>query len=553
MKKIFIMSVLLLFSGVSAQKKTHTVSKGDNAYNISKKYGISLDEFFRLNPDSKSGNLKIGEVVTVKTGSGMPSSTTVGYITVEPGQTLYGILKQYKVSESEIKKLNPGLESNLKVGDRLALPASSISRYSGSAAVSIAGNRNSSVIKDAPANNYTSSGISTDNFVTYTVQSGDTTFGIVNKFAVTLDDLIRLNADLSKGLKTGMVLKIKPADKAYVKKSGDELNVVVMLPFGYESGDSKYRSMSMDFLSGAKLAVERNARRGQKLNIKVVDAGSEATFKNSLTQINRDNTDLIVGPLFKSSILEVLEYVKDSKIPVVAPFANSEDLYGFSNLIIVETNEQTYADRIVQEVKTVYSDQKIFVVADVDGAHANYIRSALMKTLKNPNIQIVSSPSEIKADTNMMTGQSVPVIAILASNNDNTGESFAERMISMSKEVQGIKAFSMYYVPTFEKKADELTQAGLVYIMDRTINTEGAFEKEILSEFNQKYCKTPGKYSIIGFDVMNDMLSRENSRGEIFSQMGKTQIQLATKFEFERVQRNGAYVNTGYRVVRLVP
>src|SRR5690606_19994920 len=188
-----------------------------------------------------------------------------------------------------------------------------------------------------------------------------------------------------------------------------------------------------------------------------------------------------------------------------------------------------------------------------DGAHSNYIRSALMKTLKNPNIQIVSSPSEIKADTNMMTGQSVPVIAILASNNDNTGESFAERMISMSKEVQGIKAFSMYYVPTFEKKADELTQAGLVYIMDRTINTEGAFEKEILSEFNQKYCKTPSKYSIIGFDVMNDMLSRENSRGEIFSQMGKTQIQLATKFEFERVQRNGAYVNTGYRVVRLVP
>lgn len=553
MKKIFIMSVFLLFSSVSAQKKTHTVAKGDNAYNIARKYGISLDEFYKLNPAAKSGNLKIGDKVTVINGPAAAASSAVSYITVQSGQTLYGLLRQYKISEAELRKLNPGLESNLKIGDRIALPASNVSRYADSNTSITSEKAKPSAPVSASANTYTSSGISSDNFVTYTVQSGDTTFGIVNKFSVSLDDLIRLNPDLAKGLRSGMVLKVKPADKAYVKKSGDELNVVVMLPFGYESGDSKYRTMSLDFLSGAKLAIERNARRGQKLNVKIVDAGSEATFKNSLTQINRDNTDLIVGPLFKSSILEVLDYVKDSKIPIVAPFANSDDLYGFSNLIIVETNEQTYADRIIQEVKTAHTDQRIFIVADGDRTHANYIRTGLIKALKNPNIQLVNSPSEITADTNMMTGQSVPVIAVLASNNDSTGQAFAEKMIAMSGEVQGMKAFSMFYVPAFEKKADELGKASLVYVMDRTINTEGSFEKEILSEFNRKYCKTPGKYAIIGFDVMNDMLSRENSRGEIFSQMGKTQTQLATKFEFERIQRNGAYVNTGYRVVRLVP
>ncbi|MDF0719396.1 LysM peptidoglycan-binding domain-containing protein [Kaistella sp. PBT33-4] len=553
MKKIFIMSVFLLFSSVSAQKKMHTVAKGDNAYNIARKYGISLDEFYKLNPAAKSGNLKIGDKVTVKNSPAASASSAVSYITVQSGQTLYGLLRQYKISEAELRKLNPGLESNLKIGDRIALPASNVSRYADSNTSITSEKAKPSAPVSASANTYTSSGISSDNFVTYTVQSGDTTFGIVNKFSVSLDDLIRLNPDLAKGLRSGMVLKVKPADKAYVKKSGDELNVVVMLPFGYESGDSKYRTMSLDFLSGAKLAIERNARRGQKLNVKIVDAGSEATFKNSLTQINRDNTDLIVGPLFKSSILEVLDYVKDSKIPIVAPFANSDDLYGFSNLIIVETNEQTYADRIIQEVKTAHTDQRIFIVADGDRTHANYIRTGLIKALKNPNIQLVNSPSEITADTNMMTGQSVPVIAVLASNNDSTGQAFAEKMIAMSGEVQGMKAFSMFYVPAFEKKADELGKASLVYVMDRTINTEGSFEKEILSEFNRKYCKTPGKYAIIGFDVMNDMLSRENSRGEIFSQMGKTQTQLATKFEFERIQRNGAYVNTGYRVVRLVP
>jgi LysM repeat protein len=40
-----------------------------------------------------------------------------------------------------------------------------------------------------------------DDYVTYTVQQGDTVFSIVNKFGVSIDELIALNPDLSKGLK----------------------------------------------------------------------------------------------------------------------------------------------------------------------------------------------------------------------------------------------------------------------------------------------------------------------------------------------------------------
>jgi hypothetical protein len=111
----------------------------------------------------------------------------------------------------------------------------------------------------------------------------------------------------------------------------------------------------------------------------------------------------------------------------------------------------------------------------------------------------------------------------------------------------------MFYSPVFEKKVDELSQASLVYLMDRKINTDGSFEKEILAAYKTKYCKTPPKYAIVGFDVVNDMLTRENRKGEIFKQMNKVQTQLATKFEFVKSKANGAYVNTGYRVIRLVP
>lgn len=642
-KKLFIISSLIAFSGIYAQK-THTVVKGDNPYNISKKYGMSMDELYRLNPRTKDGKLAIGDVLVINTTSKAPNpktvttpgknaaSTQVGKIVLQPKQTIYGITKQYQISETELRRLNPDLDSHMKIGDEVFLPLENLNKYGSSQVASatvnevkndavetgvaqstavktavdadsyeiqpkdnyyklsrkfnisqaelfamnpgleakglqpgetikIKGSTAAAVSANEPkaiptsstdaANSYTSTSVA-DDYVTYTVQSGDTVFGILNKFGIDLDQLLTLNPSLAAGLKSGMVLKIKKLDAAYVKKSGDALNVVMMLPFGFDTNDSKYRSMSLDFLSGAKLAIERNVKKGQKLDIKVIDAGNEGSFKNSLTQINADNTDLIIGPFFKSSVLQVLDYVKGNKIPVVAPFANTPDLLNFENLILIETNESVYAERIAKEVKDVYSDQKIYIVVDTDQTKANILKTKLEKDLKNPVVVLVKSPADIQLDQNMMTGQSAPVIAILANDNDAVGEAFGNKMIALSKEVANVKAFSMYYSTIFEKKVDELSQANLVYLMDRKINTEGDFEKEILAEYKTKYCKTPSKYSVIGFDVVNDMLSRENKEGEIFKQMNKVQTQLATKFEFEKT-KNGAYVNTGYRVVRLVP
>lgn len=641
-KRFFILSSLCMVLGVSAQK-SHTVVQGDNPYNIAKKYGITVDELLKLNPKHKDGKLAIGDVLTIKSDkAATPVATkttaaekvktsagvSLGKIVLQPKQTIYGITKQYRISETDLRKLNPELDSHMKIGDEITLPLESIKKYGGNQqAVAVTGipaekstgntdlsategetyviqskdnyyritkqfgisqqdlfalnpgleekglkpgdsikiKRSNTDTVSEPANpkakmdsgNEKSSSTSNvavaDDYVTYTVQQGDTVFSIVNRFGVSIDDLIALNPELSHGLKTGMVLKIKKQDPAYVKKNGDALSVVLMLPFGYSTNETQYRTMALDFLTGAKLAIERNAGGGQKLDIKVVDSGNESSFKNSLTQINPDNTDLIIGPFFKSNVIDVLDFTRNQKIPIVAPFANSPELYNYSNLIIVETNNQTYADKIVEEVKGVYSDQKIYIVADAKKENANYIKAGLEKAVKNPNIVIVNSPAEIQLDQNMMTGQSAPVIAVLANEDNSMGESFANRMIVLSKEVQGVKAFSMFYSPVFEKKVDELSQASLVYLMDRKINTDGSFEKEILAAYKTKYCKTPPKYAIIGFDVVNDMLTRENKKGEIFKQMNKVQTQLATKFEFVKSKANGAYVNTGYRVIRLVP
>ncbi|MGS0748180.1 LysM peptidoglycan-binding domain-containing protein [Halpernia sp. GG3] len=636
-KQFLFLSGLLLSLSAIAQK-THVVVKGDNPYNISKKYGITLDQLYKLNPQAKT-ILSLGEVLKIDENSTQTtvknsavSNKTSGKIILQPKQTIYGITKQYHISEAELRVLNVDLDNNMKIGDEVILPSNLISKYARNqplasaektfvklqeipkevvennsansytveskdnyyritrkfnltqkelfalnpqleqnglkpgdqVIVKVSAQKTANVdakstketakieVENAPSNTDVSS-LNVDEFVTYIVQKDDTVFGILNKFGITLDQLISLNPSLSEGLKSGMILKIKKLQPGYEKKSGDALNVVLMLPFGFDTNDSKYRNLSLDFLTGAKLAIERNVKAGQKLDIKIIDAGNEKSFKNSLTQINPDNTDLIIGPFFKSSVLEVLNFVKKQNIPVIAPFANSSDLYDFSNLIIIETNDNIYADRVAKEVTDIFSDQKIYIVADKDKIQANYIKSILEKNIKSSNVVIVNSSAEISADKNMMTGQSAPIIAILATDDENEGAKFAAKMIDISKENTGNKAFSMYYNSSFDKFSDDLSQVNLVYLMDRKINMDGPFEKEVLADYKKKYCKTPSKYSVIGFDVVNDILSRENKKGEVFKLINKVQTQLATKFEFVRARENGAYQNTGYRVVRLLP
>ncbi|MDX8569037.1 LysM peptidoglycan-binding domain-containing protein [Elizabethkingia sp. HX XZB] len=633
MKKLFISALSVFWLSASAQK-THTVIAKDNPYSISKKYGLTLDQFYALNPDVKNKTLDIGDIVVIsKTGKNVTETvttkTTTGQIAVKQGQSLYAISRDYHISLADIKKLNPELGEGLQIGQKINLPAANIKKY-GAAEVTAEPvvqekkHEEKPVETSAKAENYLvqpkdtyykitkkfnisqkdlfrmnpgleekglqpgvsiavgSASVAAETIkpeekpkvskiddtsveqpkretikteaaaddITYTVQPGDTIFGILNKFGVSLDQLIELNPQLSNGLKAGMVLKIKKSsDSSFIKSSGDALNVVLLLPFGFDTNDAKYRTAALDFLTGAKLAIQRNVAKGQKLNINVIDEGSESSFQKALTSINKDNTDLIVGPFFKSDVVELMSYVSSKKIPVISPFANSKDLYKYGNLIIIETDASIYAERIAKEVSDSYNGEKIYIVGD---AYAEDIRTRLEKSLKKPNIAIVANPNDIQVDKNMMTGQSAPVIAVLASDNEAAKSSFTNRMVSLGKEVSGVKAFSMFYSNDFDKKEADLGKVNMVYIMDRKINTDGNFEKEVLAQYNAKFCKSPSKYAVVGFDVMNDVLSRENSKGEIFRQMGKSQTHLATKFEYEKT-KEGAYVNKGYRVIRLNP
>lgn len=167
---------------------SYVVVSGDNLYNIALKYGVSVVDIINLNNLSSTVVIP-GQVLLI------PNKESTTY-TVKRGDTLYGIASSYGVSVDEIKSLNNLTSNTLSIGQELLIP--------------------------------TSNTITETNYEVYTVVSGDTLYGIANKYGVSVDDIKTLNYLTSNTLSIGQRLQIPlkevtSSNFIYTVKRGDTL------------------------------------------------------------------------------------------------------------------------------------------------------------------------------------------------------------------------------------------------------------------------------------------------------------------------------------------
>lgn len=100
------------------KENTYTVKKGDNLYSIARTYGTTVDKLKDIN-NLTSNNLSIGQVL--KLPSGDTTKDNVVY-TVQKGDSLYSIAREYGTTVDALKKLNNITSNTLSIGQKLLLP-----------------------------------------------------------------------------------------------------------------------------------------------------------------------------------------------------------------------------------------------------------------------------------------------------------------------------------------------------------------------------------------------------------------------------------------------
>ena len=98
----------------------------------------------------------------------------------QAGNTLWGIHTTYNVPVDDIVAANPGIEKGVKEGYRYLIPL-------GGADMKVV---SGTIVRE------------------HTVEKGETAFSIARKYNCSVDDLLKYNPGIDKGLKAGQVLKV---------------------------------------------------------------------------------------------------------------------------------------------------------------------------------------------------------------------------------------------------------------------------------------------------------------------------------------------------------
>jgi len=218
---------VLLVPTPQEETNIYTVQSGDSLWSIAKKFNVSVDDLKSEN-NLTSNLISVGQVLRIPASA--PTEPNPNYIVyvVKSGDSLYRIAQQYNTTVDTIKNFNNLTNNILQIGQELLIPISEIEEEtptityivkSGDSLWSIAQRYNTTVNEIKTLNNLTSNNLSigqqllipsnsSNNRITYTVQSGDSLYSIANRYGTTVNAIKQLNNLSSNNLSIGQQLLI---------------------------------------------------------------------------------------------------------------------------------------------------------------------------------------------------------------------------------------------------------------------------------------------------------------------------------------------------------
>ncbi|MDQ6529428.1 LysM peptidoglycan-binding domain-containing protein [Flavobacterium sp. LHD-85] len=238
---------ILSFNKITAQDSIieHKIQKGETAYFIAQKYKVSIDEIYKLNPESQNG-IKDNQVLKIPVHNSENATSKQQTHIVAPKETLFGLSKQYHVSVEAIQNANQEiLASGLQIGQELIIPQNS--DYSSKQEIAVSSK------------------------TTHQVVAKESLFSIARQYNVSVQDLENLNRDiLINGLQIGQTISIPNKRKTLdgrVRVINQETVFYIVEPKETKFSIAKKYGISIDQLESQNPEIVNGLIVGNKLAI----------------------------------------------------------------------------------------------------------------------------------------------------------------------------------------------------------------------------------------------------------------------------------------------
>jgi LysM repeat protein len=527
----------------------------------------------------KEINKVIAPVVSKPTVVKATSEGETTYHIIEPKETKYGISKKYGMTILELERLNPQIVSEFPIGFKLVVSGTAINqadietatRDSAGTSDSLL-EKQSSVAKPS-ADKSTAEKSSTKKYLEeYVVKPKDTVYGIASVYGISEQELISLNPELKSGIKQGMILRVpKGQRKEPVKKEqGNLLNTIntnarkqlaLLLPFNISKIENdtinstqarlkkdKFLNLTLDFYSGALMAIDSAKVLGMNIDVKILDSQETKNSSNVaalVEQNNLQNMDAIVGPFYQSNVEKLAELLEPTKTPVISPLSK-EIGKKYTNLYQSMPSAEFLRNSVFDFMKA-KNGNIIAVVDPKKGSVKQYIQEM------QPNVRIagLSEKGTFVADSlKVLFRKDKLNYVVLASESTGMILATTNAMLAAQKDYQ-VQLVILEQNDTFDFEEISLTRLTKLKLLYPSLSRPN--ETVEANQFDVKYKKVnkiiPNQYAIRGFDVMFDTLLRlsQDSTFEENIQASPSE-QIENKFDYVQNATYG-YTNNGIYIL----
>ncbi len=484
-----------------SELKTHIVKKGETVYSISKQYGISQDALVSRNPGIDT-ELQEGKMLIIP-----PVFQSNSFVEPEQNQapshkihivkqeeTIFGICKQYQITQEDLIKANPDVANGLMAGKILRIPLNSTEIAEINTADSISTSLEK-VFNSEPKT------------------SIECALALPWNFAkVTETSKIDANTERFIEFYNGMLLAVDT-----LRKTGLNINLRV-----YDSGKTD----------------------------------AEAQTLVSYNELK--NMDFIIGPAYQSQIKTMADFALANNVKLVIPFTSkSEEVKNNASVFQINAPQNESAADVALQIAQNFKDYNVVIVSFSDPKYndkavwADTLKFTLdAMGVKNKDV-VFSNYTELKktvdkkkknlifpVTTNQVAlNQILPIINMLKAKDTEIavfGFNEWQNYNSISKE---LFHYDTYFTSPFfiDFKSEETIK----------------FLKKYRSYYNAEPTNSHPMYAILGYDMMMYFCESMQKYGHDFEwaldKIAPSTLQ--SDFKFNRVGETGGFINSRHFII----
>lgn len=547
--------------------KTHLVLAKETLFGIEKKYDVTDQDLKKANPDLEKYGLQIGQILNIPSKNISKTNSAVNneviYHTVLPKETKFSISKKYGITIEELEHKNPEIISNLTIGFELL----------------IKGNRPKKAAQNSVLETKTTTANPSDinqteavNHMEYIVKPKQTFYSLCKQFGLTQQQLIELNPNLSTGVQEGMVLKVPSKSNQITTNplkqkvtltnvSNDKKTLVLLLPFNIDQngGDSikadannlnndKFLNMTLDFYSGALMAIDSAKQIGVTMDVKIIDSNETKTTSN-ITSVFANktlvNADAVVGPFYQNNVEKTAVLLGQNNVPVISPLSKdtgnpTPNLY-----------QSIVQNTVLKSGMFDYLNSKQGNIITVIDKKKESNRVYILENQKNVKIAPLTETGGLNTEGfKMLLVKDKMNYVIIETTNTTMIKQIIKTMLSAraTYNVQLVILEPNETLDTDEIYFENLTKLHLMY-PSATRENNSPEAQMFMNSYKKKNKVNPSTYAIRGFDVTFDTMMRL-SQNKTYQETAETMIteQVESKFEYQK-NEDGGYTNKGIYIL----